>query len=240
MKLRDYYCTNCDWEAKGTIEFSDIKKCPKCERHSVMSKKPERYCRHVCLDCGHEDRVEGCLTEVVNCPKCNGLYVDTFRVIHYQALLRPDKTKDEITAYCKGCGYKVKGTKDFLERCICPECKRGSDTPKEPEDSVSERAYSEDVYLDARKITKAATYTNINASEPVIPLLTITLDYLNSVPTIHYKGKEISSMRRVSFDFKTDAGNDKCPTYPTYIHLEREIDQSNTELTQKNKPHDRD
>lgn len=56
---------------------------------------PKRYCRHVCLDCGHEDRVEGYFHEVINCPKCGGLYVDTFRVLHYQALLRPDKTKDD-------------------------------------------------------------------------------------------------------------------------------------------------
>ncbi|MBT2718281.1 hypothetical protein [Bacillus sp. ISL-57] len=152
--------------------------------------------RHVCLDCGHEDRVEGYFVEVISCPKCSGLYVDTFKKIHYQGLLRPDKTKEEITAYCKGCGYKVKGTKDFLDRFICPECKRGSDVPKKP-------------------------------------LLSIVLDDINSVPTVHYKGEEVTHKMRLMLDWKTD--ND-LGVYPTYILIEHHDTGINTKTIQHNDP----
>ncbi|SSS87994.1 Uncharacterised protein [Acinetobacter baumannii] len=69
------------------------------------------------------------------------------------------------------------------------------------------------------------------------PLLTIVLDDINSVPTVHYKGEEITLKQRVSFDYKT---NDDLGKYLTYIHIQRVASQGNTEVIQHNQPHDRD
>lgn len=169
----------------------------KMDKPSARINNPKRYCRHVCLDCGHEDRVDGHFHEVINCPKCNGLYVDTFRVLHYQALLRPDKSKDEITACCKGCGYKVKGTKDLLDRFICPECKRGSDTPRNP-------------------------------------LLSIVLDDINSMPTVHYKGEEITFKQRIVLDWETADEHGLKPTYLHIEHLDSDRKAMNSKIIQHN------
>lgn len=174
MKLRDYYCTNCDWEAKGTKDFSSIRKCPGCQRHSVMSRKPEQvtdreyYVRDKIMD--------------LNLEHCRSL--------------TPEQVKTVLSI---GDEYNSKQVKHTVQ-------------PLQP--------LLHDVLL--------------NEGEEVIPLLSIVLDDINSVPIVYYKGEEITYRMRVSFDFKT---NDDLGTYPTYVHIEhwdKEGKLTNTKHIQHN------
>jgi hypothetical protein len=102
----------------------------------------------------------------------------------------------------------------------------------------NEAVVGEGVYLDGGKVAEAV-YTDIDAGEEVIPLLNIALDDINSVPTVHYKGEEVTFKQRVLFDFKT---KDECPN-PTYIHIEhwdKEGKLTNSKVIQHNHPNDRD
>lgn len=162
--------------------------------------------RHVCLDCGHGDRVEGYFHEVINCPKCDGLYVDTFRAIHYKALLRPDKAKEE---------------------------------PAQGEEKVAD-VTGEGIFVDGQKIY-ASIKADIFAGEEVIPLLTITLDDINSVPVVHYKGEEVKGGKiRVSFDWKTGDFDVKHPPYIGIEHVDEDSQHGGTKFIQYNHPDDRD
>lgn len=116
--------------------------------------------------------------------------------------------------YCMRCAWEVNQTKDSLEGITCPDCGGYSVLQRKPIEQAD----------------KAET-------KETVPLLTIVLDDINSVPSVHYKGEEITLKQRVSFDYKT---NDDLGKYLTYIHIQRAVSQGNTELIQHNQPHDRD
>lgn len=127
------------------------------------------------------------------------------------------------------CNWEVLNTRKLLDGIACPECNGDtviSRIPKKP------RVGGDDA---------EAVYTDMDAAEVVIPipLLTITLDDINSVPTVHYRGEEVTKKLDVSFDWKSRSEY----FYKTYIRVEHWDDESqgmNTKVIQHNHPFSED
>lgn len=71
--------------------------------------------------------------------------------------------------------------------------------------------------------------------KPRAKLLTITLDDIESVPEVFYRGEEITGRQRVSFDWKT---NDdwRYPTHIKLVHRDSETELVNTKTIEHNSP----
>lgn len=68
------------------------------------------------------------------------------------------------------------------------------------------------------------------------PLLVITLFDIDSVPVVHYKGKQIDRKLRVAFDWETQSIDKINQTYIHIEHVPSDKKRFNTEVIQHNCP----
>lgn len=171
------------------------------------------------------------------------------------------KTTDYYCRDCKFT-WLVLNTNKPLDGIVCPVCHGKSVMQRKPK-QVSDRAsyvrgqifelnkehchgltpeqvetilsigdeYKPEVYSPVRAGNFIMPTLNDDTSDK--PLLTIVLDDINSVPTVHYKGKEVTQKMRLMLDWKTD---DDRGVYPTYILIEHHDTGINTKTIQHNDP----
>lgn len=78
--------------------------------------------------------------------------------------------------------------------------------------------------------------TNVKINHKEDPLLKIEMKDIDSIPTVIYKGKEITGMARASIDWKTKDERGLTPTYIHIDHYDKGSEGMNSKIIQHNDP----
>lgn len=123
-----------------------------------------------------------------------------------------------VSRCCLVCDYQIKTYQSPEERYqevnVCPKCSGA--------------------FVDMFKLAKYKQLDNVKANEE--PLLTITLSDIDSLPVVHYKGKQIDRKLRVTFDWKSKSIDKIDMTYIHIEHVPSDNKRLNTEIIQHNHP----
>lgn len=121
MPLTKYYCMSkeCGWE-ETSHKLLDGVKCPKCSGPVNSERiRGELEYRHKaeCLVCEHNEMVyhesKEDYQEVRVCPKCNGAFVDVFKICKYEKVQLVTE-KENITGKLERVFYKA--CESYLKR----------------------------------------------------------------------------------------------------------------------------